>query len=236
MKKMVITLFLFAGLTTVCMAEEWDWDFKVYGVAAGMDGDVTARGVSAPVDLSPSDVLEDLEFTAQMSLDVRRDSSWGVITDVIYMELGDNGIGPMGRSEVNVEQWLVSLAPYVRVVSDEKTTVDLGAGARFMEIDLDVSTPANDRSQSQNWWDALILSRVAYQCSEKWSAHFTGIIGGFGAESDLIWELIGALGYEATDHIDLLLGYRYLDVDYDDGAFAYDVATSGAFIGARFSP
>jgi len=50
-------------------------------------------------------------------------------------------------------------------------------------------------------------------------------------ESDLTWQVVASAGYSITENVDLLLGYRHLDIDYEDGDFSYDVATSGLGVG-----
>lgn len=60
-------------------------------------------------------------------------------------------------------------------------------------------------------------------------------IGGFGIESDFTWQLTLTAGYALTDNTEFLVGYRHLDVDYKNGGFGYDVATSGFGLGFRIS-
>ncbi len=56
-------------------------------------------------------------------------------------------------------------------------------------------------------------------------------IGGFGAASDLTWNLQGSVGYKFNKCISLEVEYRYFDTDYSDSGFTYDIAQSGALIG-----
>ena len=70
-----------------------------------MDGDVQARGVSVPMDLGFDDVLDNLDLTVQVSLDGNQ-GSWGVIGDLIYMDLSDEEGTQVGTVKGEVEQWL----------------------------------------------------------------------------------------------------------------------------------
>jgi opacity protein-like surface antigen len=60
-------------------------------------------------------------------------------------------------------------------------------------------------------------------------------IGGFGAGSDLAWQIFPTVGINFTDRLSLELGYRWLDLDYASGEenerFAYDVLTQGPVVG-----
>ena len=59
-----------------------------------------------------------------------------------------------------------------------------------------------------------------------------GNVGGFGAASDLTWDVYGGVGYEWNGWLSSIIGYRHLEVDYDHEGFLYDVSQSGPIIGA----
>jgi hypothetical protein len=61
-----------------------------------------------------------------------------------------------------------------------------------------------------------------------------GMIGGFGVSSEFTWDVMAAVGYEVTEKISLVGGYRALGVDYTDGAFEFDVVQHGPILGAVF--
>ena len=61
-----------------------------------------------------------------------------------------------------------------------------------------------------------------------------GDIGGFGASSHLTFQVYGGLGYQANDWFSAELGYRVMDVDYEDGGFVYDMTVYGPTAGFRF--
>ena len=60
-------------------------------------------------------------------------------------------------------------------------------------------------------------------------------VGGFGVGSDLAYQILVGLLYPLSDSVQLGIGYRHLDLDYEDGDFAYDVATSGPIAGIVWS-
>ena len=53
------------------------------------------------------------------------------------------------------------------------------------------------------------------------------MIGGFGAGSKLTWDVMGALGYEVSDTVSLIAGWRALSVDYENLTAIFDVVMSG---------
>jgi hypothetical protein len=56
-------------------------------------------------------------------------------------------------------------------------------------------------------------------------------MGGFGAGSDFMWDASVNIGYQWTKGFATTLGYRYLDVDYENNDFLYDVTQDGLTLG-----
>jgi len=65
-------------------------------------------------------------------------------------------------------------------------------------------------------------------------------VGGFGLgfSSDFTWSGLGGFGYALTDHIEALIGFRGLYVNYDDGSgadrFELDLWMYNPFIAFNF--
>ncbi|MCP4266573.1 MAG: hypothetical protein GY777_13535 [Candidatus Brocadiaceae bacterium] len=49
------------------------------------------------------------------------------------------------------------------------------------------------------------------------------------------WHAILTAKYQLSEMISLNIGYCYLDIDYDDNGFVYNMATSGTAAGIGFS-
>ena len=62
-----------------------------------------------------------------------------------------------------------------------------------------------------------------------------GDIGGFGVGSDFSWHTTAYASWQVAEHGNLLIGYRHLDVDYEDGSgasrFKMDVSEGGPTVG-----
>jgi hypothetical protein len=59
-------------------------------------------------------------------------------------------------------------------------------------------------------------------------------IGGFGVSSDLTRQALAALGYHINDDAAVVLGYRGIGTDYEDGSFAYDVISHSILLGFEY--
>jgi opacity protein-like surface antigen len=61
-----------------------------------------------------------------------------------------------------------------------------------------------------------------------------GDIGGGGSE--LTWQALAGVDWTLSKHLSAKFGYRYLDFDYDQDDFVYDMAMAGGYaaLGIRF--
>ena len=86
-------------------------------------------------------------------------------------------------------------------------------------------------SDSQDWVDPLLGARFRVNFNKGWSATLKGDAGGFGAGSQVTWQIYTGVGKEFKQKYSLILAYRRLDVDYRSGGFRFDTAMSGAMLG-----
>jgi hypothetical protein len=238
MKKNLVTLLTAVALliSGAAYAQDNDWNVTLipYGWLAGLEGDTGVKPLVADVDLSPSDILDNLEVAGMFTLDANN-GTWGMVADVFYVELEDSATTAIGKIKAEVEQWIVTAGAYYRIPTENDLVVDVGAGGRYMNADTDVTTPMGTSSDTEDWIDPVLTLNLKVPVAERCFLNVYGDIGGFGVESDLTWLLMGAAGYSITERMDLLVAYKHLDVDYENGGFVYDAATSGFAIGLSIS-
>lgn len=218
-----------------------DWNVRTafYGWATAMDGDVTVRGFTAPVDVKFSDILDKIDFAFMGVVEVGR-GEWSFAADLFYAELGaDKTRGPI-RFDVGMEQFIGNFVAVRNVVDDGTTKFDVYGGVRvsYMKTDLFIDRvllPDTNASASKSWVDPIIGVRAQRNLSEKLFLRGVADIGGFGIESDLTWQAYVALGYRLCDKSALSIGYRGLGTDFADGGFAYDVVSHGLLLGYEYS-
>lgn len=235
MKKVVVVIAAVLVSSLSAHAQDAAWQFKLtpYVWAMGLDGDVGTHGVTAPVDVKFTDAVKDLDLAGMLSGEANN-GTWGILVDGAYLKLSDDANTAIGNVDAEVEEWILQGAAVYCVSKTEKTVVDAGVGARFMNLDTDINTPIEDVEDTEAWGDPLLVARVRQQFATKCYGVLMGDIGGFGVASDLTWQLTAAAGYSFTDTISMLLGYRYLDYDYENDGFSFDVATSGLALGVQF--
>ncbi len=213
-------------------AQHGPWHLYLAGVyMEGSDG----RGVDGPlpefVDLSflvppplPGDILSEVRLPQLDSIDV--DLDLGIV------ELG----GGYRLAELETEH-------------GSDLTLDVLAGARYFTLGTDVTLgitpgPLNllptrvERSQSKDWIDPTIGAKLVVPLSEDLQLGLRGDIGGFGAGSDLTWNVVGGFEHDIAPGTSLVVGYRILDIDYERGSgsdkIVFDTQFRGPIIGFTF--
>lgn len=194
------------------------------------------------VDLSFGDILKNFDG-AVMGAGEMRVGRWSVIGDIMFSQVSPGGTLPgPSASGVEVRSRSLTLQGDVlyRLYESETLDVDAGAGLRFWRLGntLDIEPGALPigvtMKETRNWVDPVFAGRVIAQLGGPWSVTLVGDVGGFGIGSRLTWQAIGTVNYQWTEKLALRLGYRALSVDYEAGAFLYDVRMQGPILGASY--
>ncbi|HXC99278.1 MAG TPA: hypothetical protein VN048_08045 [Verrucomicrobiae bacterium] len=205
----------------------WTFDASLYGLAAGMSGNVIVKGIPSDVNVGFDEVWNHLKFGAMGTARVGYDH-WALSSDVVYMDLG----ATKGAFTAGVEQWMVQPALEYNFCQ----YFDAYAGARYNSIQLTMTGPLGvNPSGTEAWWDPVIGSRIRLPVAGKLSFNVSGDIGGFGVGSELTWQAFPFFSFQFTKMASMQLGYRFLYTDYSTGSgfnqFKYDILTCGPQIG-----
>ena len=235
--------------------DDWQFTVRVNGWFPDVSGETAfgAPGGDTDFTLDIEDVLGSVEMAALLSLEARK-GQWGVLTDVVYSSVGDDGsrvkARPIGRgdggslelrldADLDVDSLVWMGAGFYRLMSTESLTVDLLAGVRYIDIqqDLDWEISASVGEQElpgrggsaeveADNWDAIVgvRGRVPLFGSERWFLPF--YVDGGAGDSDFTWQAATGLGY-AMERWHFGLVWRHLDYDLDSGAALADIQLSG---------
>lgn len=233
------------------------WEFNVipYFWMAGMGGDVTVKGRDASLDSSFSDILDDLDFGAQVHVNARK-GKWGVFFDITYLDLSDSGqvirhpaLGAID-GQVDLTEWVIELGGAYQIGkwpldNQRLVSLDVIGGGRYWELEgeLTLTVPGLDRSfnrsATKQWIDPFVGLVMQADLGKNFLLTLRGDIGGFGVGADFTWNAIALLGYRITNSVSAWLGYRAINLDYEDGSgddrMAYDITMQGPIIGVSFS-
>lgn len=234
----------------------WQFEFTPYFWALGMEGDVQiGQTPTIGVDASFTDILDVLDFALMGALEARNDR-WGILLDGVYGKLSDSatatrtGSGPVGESltvgaDATLELKILAAALAYRV-SDGATMVDAIGGLRYTKVDVDAKVDASlfgpvgpgdqrvvPRKGSQSWTDPYIGVRLLHPVSDRWTLMGYLDAGGFDVGSKSTFQAIAGANYDFSKTMVGKFGFRYLTVDYDDGAL-YDMDITGLYVGVGF--
>jgi hypothetical protein len=236
MKHIALSSLLAAALLAppaACASEtnKWTFDASLYGLAAGMSGDVSIGRVDAPVDFGFDKVWDNLEFAMMGKVRVGYDR-WALTADVVYMDLGasKNGV------TVEMAQWMVEPSLSYRFCQYFEAL----AGARYNNLSGEIRGPlGRNPSGTQDWWDPIVGANFGLQLGKGFSFNVRGDIGGFGVGSDITWQAFPYFGWQFAKWGSLQAGYRWLYMDYETGSgasrFKYDMLIQGPQLGVTVS-
>jgi hypothetical protein len=236
--KILFTLALAAALLPPALradeTNKWTCDVTLYGLAAGMSGDVTVRGIPADVDIGFDKIWDNLEFGAMGKVRVGYER-WALTTDVIYMALGasKNGVS------ADLDQWVVE--PTLSYAFCKE--FELLAGTRYNNLSGEIRGPGvlptpRIPTGTQDWWDPIVGTNLRLPLGRNFSFNVRGDVGGFGVGSDFTWQAFPWFGWQFAKWGSLQAGYRWVYSDYETGSgtgkFKYDILTQGPQLGLTF--
>ena len=223
--------------------KEVSFSVAPYVWAASLEGDLGAFGApTVEVDAGFTDVLSNLEFTAMLAGELRY-GAYGISFDVIYLDLktdAQDTPGPLfGSADVQARTFIGTALGSVRVVEEGSARLDALAGARLWTAKTELSLSGgilDGRSfeDEATWVDPVVGVKGAAPLIAGVSFTGWGLVGGFGAGSEFMWDVFGGVEYRTNDWLSLNAGYRAIGVDYDEDGFVFDAVMHGPIAGAVF--
>ena len=154
----------------------WTFDVSLYGLAAGMSGDLGIGPVTADLDVGFDDVLSNLEFGFMGSVRVGY-GPWAITTEGLYMGLQSSKNGVTAE----LDQWLVEPTLSYRV---SKYFEPL-AGVRYNHLSGELRGPGvlptpSIPTGTQDWWDPIVGANLGLPLGKGFGLKLRGDVGGFG--------------------------------------------------------
>jgi hypothetical protein len=259
-----------AAPAPVIPSSQWRLSFTPYGWLPWLQGDMTVKGRSVDLNVSPIQVLEHLERVPFMGYAEARNGPIALYGDIFYANLGLSADGVRSRSVtqgingtlsaalgVDFEEAVVEVGGAYEVMKwDSHTAIDVLAGARYWHQDMSVNLAltgtltdlggldvsrgiAIARGGSVDWVDPVVGGRIRYNLAPGQDLMLRADVGGFGAGSQFSWNALAAYSFVFAKRDGVtysgILGYRALDVDYEQGSgrtkYVYDVLQHGPITG-----
>jgi hypothetical protein len=217
-----------------------DWKVDVYPLyfwAMSLNGDVTVRSATLPVDLAFSDAAENLGGAFSFHFEASK-GRWGTLADLNFIRLStDADFTVAGRPVAgDFELDNVMFEAGASYLAHERSALAIIGGLRtytvspkvaFTAADGGGATPVDDSVTSAN---AFVGMTVRPRLSEKWT--FLGRADVGGGDANLTWSAEAGLDFRFKPWGSVAFGYKGLgiDVEYDDKVVrTYDVVHHGPF-------
>lgn len=189
--------------------DKWEFEVVPYLWMAAMKGDVTIKGVEANVDMSFSDIWNDLTFGAMLKIEARK-GRWGIFLDTVYMNLEDDiqgkrtFTGPLGQrtseiladADISMKQWVLEFGGFYELVKtpvgqdkDKMMYLDLLVGGRYWYLSTDV-----DVNLVLDTTGSTIARNISQSGSRDWIDPFVGLRTRIQLTKDLMLVLRGDIG------------------------------------------
>lgn len=193
-------LFAILVLTTPAVAEtppSPKHRVTLYFLGGGLTGEIGMAGWSTDIDLSLSEILENLDFGFMGAYRFHQ-NSWSVGTDVIYLGLGSKFERPgTDPTELTIDQWMVELSGGYRV----RPYLTLLAGGHYTSLSNRVSSLTTGRGidATEDWIDPFLGGWLTLTPGKNWLVHLRADAGGFGLGSDFAWQVLPAVEWMASN-------------------------------------
>ena len=229
---------------------EGGWAFSVtpYLWIPAQDGNITVAGTPTTVDLGVGDtfdaITDNFNFAALLHFEAERDRLT-LFVDAMYLSLEDDSVAfPSDTGSVRQDQGVFELGAAYTIAdlsrNDSRPGIVLEplAGVRMQYLDLEIDPSLSTAvSRDRFWADAFAGARARVELIETLALRLRADAG--GGMSDFTWSALAGLDVALTHRASLILGYRTLTTDFDDGngpgAFVYDMTLDGPFVALTVS-
>ncbi|MBO9476716.1 hypothetical protein J7382_04125 [Shimia sp. R11_0] len=234
-----MVLVLLLGSVSSVQAEVWEVQITPYSWLTGLKGEVGVLPLD--VDLSFGDVLKDLKSSGMLLASVQN-GPWSVFFDTTFSDLSSREPlnGPVfSELVVDTKTTTYSLALGHRLMERSDAFVDGYVGLRAWHLDNAVKRVRTDGqitivTDQKDWVDPLLGVTGSLQISETWTVFSALEIGGGFGGADHEWSLLFGGHYALNDWFSATLGWRHLDVKYQENNYVYSTVQSGPVLGATF--
>jgi hypothetical protein len=203
----------------------------------GFDGTLKIRNQTAPVSASFSDIFDRLNIGFMGAFDARK-GRWGILLDTIYLNLSAKNTLGQTSIQTRSDNKLFFLDPeaYFRVVKHPRGSVDALVGLRYWHSGntLTITGPASTVKfqKGRDWVDPILGGRFRFNLTRNLFTTFKGDVGGFGAGSQLTYQIFAGGGVGFKDNkFALIAGYRRIYVDLGNTGLLHDYAINGLALG-----
>ena len=162
-----------------------------------------------------------------------RKGPWGLYMDGHFVRLKDSARELGLPYQADVRQMLFEGAVMYRF-GDDHDFAEVFGGVRYFRMRSDVEVQiVGSFNDLFDWFEPMAGLRLSHSLdkSKRWRAEVAGDLGGFEIGSDFTWQASAMLHYTISERRNISIGYRHIDIEYQDGVNRYESEMSGPVIG-----
>ena len=251
------SLMLLASMIATMAAAEpgsdkWTFSAELYGWLPDIR---TTTATGGDIDITQHDLIENIQMFFFANAAAYK-GKWSLFADTVYFKISEDGgltesvpvLGPIDldvdlEADIAMKAFVGTLGGTYNVFDNDKATVNLVGGARYLWIQLDTkfdfSTLAlgqevnrkENAKGSDDVWDGIVGIRGQVNLNDKWYLPYYADVG--TGQSDLTWQAAAGVGYKFKWG-DVSLIYRYLDYEFESDSLLDDLTAKGPQVGAKF--
>lgn len=221
--------------------DRWWFEIAPYLWGIALEAEAEIGSVDAEADADFGDILENLNMALMLHGEAHK-GPWTIFGDVFYAGLeNEDDIGPQGGGEIEIEvdQTILELGGgYGFGQKKAKFDVLFGGRALFLSNDVEITGAAGgdaSADESMSHFGPLLGGRLRYNFTSRWFTSVRGDASGFGIDDAMTWNATGLVGYRFTELFSLAVGYRYMDIEIEEGNLDLELTYQGPLVGFGFT-
>ena len=222
---------------TSASAQDEEWEFAIspmYVWAKNVSAVTTAGGRELPLELDfQDDILENLDAAFAIHFEARK-GKMTLFAEYNYSKLDPSNTisqGPITlKADVDFRENIGEGGITWAIAESERMRWEAIGGLRYIKQDvrlkLNSSRPGGQLlperlSVGDSWLHPFAGGRVIVKMSERWSFRARADYGYEGSDNTAL-QGIALFDYRFRDWGSAFFGYRYLDIDFDNGSTRFD--------------
>ena len=219
--------------TPVVEANPWRNEVMIYGWLPSISANTPLPDSGETIDADT--IIDNLKMVFLGGYSGRNDT-WSMFADIIYMDLGNSKNhefpnGDVAHVSMDMKTLIIHAGAGYNLIDTGDGLLDIGGGIRYVDLEVEVDTDLfvnRNVSGSKDFTDFFIGVKGYKNINENWYIPYEADIG--TGDTELSWQVFAGIGYR-YDWGAVKLGYRYLELDMEDGALVEDLTADGPVLG-----